>query len=65
LFCSGIFYDWQTKPARNPINLVTVDVTRLSGGAREISLDIEFDIEGDKKIRLGVKMRASLKEISR
>ncbi len=49
MFRSGIFSDLQTKPKRNPINLVTVDGTRLSGGAGEISLDIEFGIEGDQK----------------
>ena len=49
LFRSGIFTDWQMRPAQNPIKLITVDGTRLSGGSREISLDIEFGVEGDRK----------------
>jgi site-specific DNA-cytosine methylase len=49
LYRTGLFDECQTKPAKKPLSLVTVDGTRLSGGQREIWLQVEFFATSEKQ----------------
>ena len=49
LYRYGLFEDNQTRPASKPLSLVTVDGTKLSGGQREVWLNIEFFATSEKQ----------------